>query len=122
MFETTVEDMARRAKAGEFDWFFPENIAKRVTIYTKSGERQVTLTEFAKREGKSVDEVEQMVAAGEIKAEYPDEFMRINLMTRWDAEKCPLLDSGGICYHFQAHDGPQIRCLAEASRPAEASR
>lgn len=112
------EDVVRRAKAGEFEWFFPENIAKRVTIYTKTGECQVTLNEAAKRLHKTPAEIEQQVAAGEMTAEYPDVFMRIVLTTRWDAEKCPLLDSGGVCYHFQPHDGPQIRCLAEASRLA----
>jgi hypothetical protein len=40
---TSEEDVVRRAKAGEFEWFFPENIAKRITIYTKTGECQVTL-------------------------------------------------------------------------------
>jgi len=112
-------ELVKRAKAGQFEWFFPENVAKRVTIFTKMGERQVTISVAAKRLHKSVAELEKQVATGEIKAEHPDEFMHIVLTTRWDYEKCPLIESGGICYYFQAHDGPQIRCLADAPRVTE---
>ena len=116
------EQVLRRAKAGEIESFFPKNVAKRVTIQTKAGERQVTIKEAAKRLHKSVAELERQVAAGEIKAEYPDKFMRIVQTTRWDYEKCPLLDSGGVCYDFQPHDGPQIRRLSDASRVADRTR
>lgn len=113
------DDVVRRAKSGEMNYFYPENVAKRITILTKTGQREVTITEAAKRMKVSKAELERQILAGEIKADYPDEFMHVVLITRWDYEKCPLVESGGICSHYQPHDGPKIRCLADAGRYVE---
>ncbi len=115
-------EVLRRAKAGELEHSFSDNIAKRVAIFTKAGECKVTVNEAAKRLHKTVEEIEQQIAAGEMKAEYPDEFMRIILMTRWDYEKCPLVGNGGVCSTFQPHEGHPIRCLAEISQGTDNTR
>ncbi len=108
-------EVVRRAKEGECEFFFPENVARRIRISTKAGSRLVTISEAAKRLGKTAAELEQQVTAGEIKAEYPDEFLHIVLTTRWDFEKCPLLSSGGACFHFEPHDKAKICHIGEAN-------
>jgi hypothetical protein len=121
ILNTSSEEIIQRAKAGELQSFFPENIAKRIIVHTKAGDRHVTLNEAAKRRHKTITEIEQQITAGEIKADYPDELMRVILITRWDYERCPLIDTGGICVGFQPHGRPQIQCLADASRLARTS-
>lgn len=104
----------RLPQAGEFEWSFPDHVAKRVKIFTKAGDREVTVNEAAKRLGVSPDEIARRIAAGEMTAYHLERFMCITLMTRWEYEKCSLLETGGVCHYFEPHDGPKIRCIAEA--------
>jgi hypothetical protein len=108
------DEIIRRAKAGDMEYTYPSNIARRVTIPTKAGDRKVTIAEAAKRQGKTVAQIEQEIASGKLTSVYPDRFLHVYLQTKWQYEKCPLIDCGGICQSFKPHDGPQIQCLAEA--------
>jgi hypothetical protein len=108
-------DLVHRAKTGEFEWFFPENVAKRVKVDNKRGEpKSVTVGEAAKILKISIADLEERIAAGEIKADYPEKKIRIFLVNRWEYEKCPLIETGGLCRSFQPHAGPQITCIADA--------
>lgn len=107
-------EIVEKARSGELEWFFPKNVAKRVGIPTRTGERRVTVKNAAKRLHKSMDEITEMIERGDLIARYPDELMRIVLVTRWDAQQCPLLDTGGICSGFMPHNKPQIGSIGEA--------
>ena len=109
-------EVVQRAKAGELEYGYRDNVSKRITIHTEKGPRELTLTEAAKQLKVSIADVEREIENGGMVAYYPDEFMQIVLVNRWAYEKCPLIEEGGRCYYFQPHNGPKIRCLADAGR------
>lgn len=114
-------EVVRQAKAGDLEYSYPDNVSKRVTLHTNNGPREFTVTEAAKKLKVSVADLEEQIQRGAIEAFYPDEFMHIVLVNRWEYEKCPLIDAGGQCCDFRPHGGPYIRCIAEAARLAEGS-
>ena len=110
------EDIIRRAKSGEFRYSFPENVARRIKINVSNVAISLTVSEAAKRLKLEVAEIERRIAAGEYHPFYPDELMHIVIVNRWKYEKCPLLETGGVCYDYKPHDGPKIFCIADAAR------
>jgi hypothetical protein len=109
-------EVLRRAKAGDLEYTYPDNVSRRIVLFTKKGKREFTITEAAKRMNTSPTALEARIQAGELEAFYPDTFMQIILVNRWEYEKCPLIETGGRCYDFQPHEGPYIRCMADAAR------
>jgi hypothetical protein len=110
------EEVIRRAKSGEFEYSFPENVARRIKINVSNGEISLTVNEAAKRLKLEVAEIERRIAAGEYQPFYPDELMHVVILNRWKYEKCPLLETGGVCYDYKPHDGPKIFCIADVAK------
>ena len=42
-----------------------------------------------------------------------DGYYRFLLKCSWDWDACALTETGGQCYHFKAHDGEKISCIAD---------
>ena len=103
-------ELATRAKAGEFKFSFREGVKRRMKI----GAEWIIIGKAAKQLGLSIEEAERKADSGELESKYLDEHIMIILIARWKYEKCPLVETGGVCYDFQAHDGKQIFCIAEA--------
>lgn len=110
------DEMARRAKAGDFEYFYPKKVAKRVTVQTRKGLQKVTIREAAKLVHVDVKQIEQQVNDGTLVAKYPDRLMHIVLITRWEAERCPLLNTGGTCYHYENQISHKILRKSDAPR------
>ena len=49
--------------------------------------------------------------------EYLDKKIYVAMQVRWASERCQLIETGGICYHFKCHGGRQIKYAMEAFEP-----
>lgn len=61
----------------------------------------MTVREAAKALGLSEATVQKQVADGTLKARYLDEHIDVQIVTRWEYEKCPLWHEVGICIDFK---------------------
>ncbi len=114
LYNLPPQEIARMAKAGQLEYEYSDRVAQRVTLPTRQGQRDYTLREAAKRLQLTVEQLKELIAAGKYKAFYPDRFMQIVYPNKWEYEKCPLINTGGVCRSFIPHDGPKIRYAAQA--------
>lgn len=64
-------------------------------------------------------ELIRRVREGEIKSKVIKDGLvavRVKVRGPWSWDDCPLADTGGQCVDFKAHDGHQVKCVAEIGR------
>ena len=108
------EQLIDDAKAGRREYDYPKNVSRRVLVPGNRGSRPLTEKAAAKKLKISLEELSERIKKGEVKAEFLPEHMRVVLQTKWDYERCPLFEMGGICLYFREHSRRQINCLKEA--------
>lgn len=110
-----VPQLVDEAKSGRRKYNYPKNVARRVLVSGATDPKWVTEREAVKKLNISQEQLRKKIDAGEVEAQFLTEHMRIVLEAKWDYERCPLFETGGVCLCFQPRPGPQIKCLMEGS-------
>jgi hypothetical protein len=61
----------------------------------------MTVLEAARTLHISEETVNQQLTAGALKGYYLDEHIEVQLVTRWEYERCPLWGYAGICIDYE---------------------
>ena len=100
ILSVSVTKLVNQAKAGQLPMRYRENVSRRVTVWSRNGAKDMTIREAVNAMGTTEERIEQRISAGELQAYYLDEHIEVQLVTRWQYEKCPLWGGAGICIDF----------------------
>lgn len=99
--EMSEAEVVRLAKGGQLPRRYPQSVSQRITLHGASGPRDVTLREAARRLKISLDELRKRIDSGDYEPFYPDEHLEIEIVVKWEHEKCPLWANAGVCAEFE---------------------